>query len=175
MDKLEELKAALFKDTPDEVKDQEQQESQVGFVAEELDSVDIGLASSTIDTITIDMSNWSGLSINSMNGPASIPAYTFKGAQGSSGSIFTTSGSNGSSWSTAPNPSCLQVTGDAEFDGDIKWKGRSLGTMIATIEERLSILQPDPAKLEKFEALKKAYEHYKLMEKLCYDDPKPTE
>jgi len=169
MDKLEELKAALSKVTPDEVKEQEN--SQVGIIAKELESVDI----STMDTITIDMSNWSGLSINSMNGPVSLPAYTFTGAQGSSGSIFTTSGSNGSSWSTAPSPSALQVTGDAEFAGDIKWKGRSLGTMIETIEERLSILQPDPAKLEKFEALKKAYEHYKIMEKLCYDDPKPTE
>ena len=173
MDKLEELKAALSKVTPDEVKEQEN--SQVGIIAQELESEDIGLIAGTIDTITIDMSNWSGLSINSMNGPVSLPAYTFTGAQGTNGSIFTTSGSNGSSWSTAPNPSCLQVTGDAEFEGDIKWKGRSLGTMIETIEERLSILQPDPAKLEKFEALKKAYEHYKLMEKLCYDDPKPTE
>jgi hypothetical protein len=69
----------------------------------------------------------------------------------------------------------LHVTSDAEFEGDIKWKGRSLGTMLETIEARLSILQPDTAKLEKFEALKKAYEHYKLMEKLCHDDPKPAE
>ena len=30
----------------------------------------------------------------------------------------------------------------------------------------------DPKKLEQFAALKKAYEHYKLMEKLCQEPPK---
>jgi hypothetical protein len=29
---------------------------------------------------------------------------------------------------------------------------------------------PDPAKLERFEALKKAYEHYKTMESLCFPE-----
>jgi hypothetical protein len=43
------------------------------------------------------------------------------------------------------------------------------------MEERLAILVPDPAKLEKFEALKKAYEHYKLMEKLCQELPQEEE
>jgi hypothetical protein len=35
------------------------------------------------------------------------------------------------------------------------------------MEERLAILVPDSEKLEKFEALKTAYDHYKLMESLC--------
>ena len=39
------------------------------------------------------------------------------------------------------------------------------------MEQRLAILVPDPTKLEKFEALKKAYEHYKTMESLCFDEP----
>lgn len=38
---------------------------------------------------------------------------------------------------------------------------------LEAIESRLNILVPDPEKLEKFEALKKAYEHYKHLEKLC--------
>ena len=38
---------------------------------------------------------------------------------------------------------------------------------LETIEKRLNILVPDPKKLEKFEALKKAYEHYKQLEQLC--------
>lgn len=110
-------------------------------------------------------------------------AYTI-GAQGSSyGTITTSAGANGTSGSyyptnwgnmtisgaTHPTPS-LKVTGDAEFEGDFKWKGRSLGKMLESIEDRLAILQPDPAKLEKFAALKKAYDHYKLMEKLIGDD-----
>ena len=35
------------------------------------------------------------------------------------------------------------------------------------IESRLAILTPDPEKLEHFEALKKAYDHYKALEALC--------
>jgi len=87
---------------------------------------------------------------------------------GSSGS-FLTSGANGTSWSTvgsAPQSS-LQVNGDANFDGDVKIKGVSIANALETINKRLSILVPDPAKLEHFAALKKAYEHYKTLEALC--------
>lgn len=55
-------------------------------------------------------------------------------------------------------------------DGDITWKGRSLDNFLKSIESRLAILQPNPEKLEKFEALKKAYEHYKLLETLINDE-----
>jgi hypothetical protein len=41
---------------------------------------------------------------------------------------------------------------------------------LGAIEERLNILVPDPAKLEKYEALQKAYEHYKTMERLCVEE-----
>lgn len=37
------------------------------------------------------------------------------------------------------------------------------------IEERLAILTPDLVKLEKFAALKQAYDNYKLLETLCKD------
>jgi hypothetical protein len=57
------------------------------------------------------------------------------------------------------------------FDGDIKWKGRSLGKLLQGIEDRLAILQePSPEKLEKFAALKKAYDHYKTLERLIGED-----
>ena len=69
--------------------------------------------------------------------------------------------------SNVTNSNSLEVQGDANFNGDLKWKGRSLGAFLEDIESRLAILVPDPAKLEQFEALKKAYDHYKLMEKLC--------
>ena len=45
--------------------------------------------------------------------------------------------------------------------------GVDVGQTLKTICERLSILQPDPIKLEKYAALKKAYEEYKLLEALC--------
>lgn len=109
------------------------------------------------------------------------------GAQGSSYTISTAAGSNGT-WNASPyifttnNTSAvnvsnagLHVTSDAEFDGDIKWKGRSLGDLLTTIEKRLSILTPDPAKLEHFEALQKAYQHYKTLEALCETPTKKEE
>ena len=72
---------------------------------------------------------------------------------------------------TSQSTPSIQVKGDAEFDGDIKWKGRSLGSLLESIEDRLAILQdPDPKKLEKHAALKKAYDHYKLLEKLIGED-----
>jgi hypothetical protein len=64
----------------------------------------------------------------------------------------------------------LNVTGEANFDGDIKLKGRSIVKIIEGIEKRLAILQPDPAKLEKWEALQKAYNHYKLLEALLHEE-----
>ena len=100
----------------------------------------------------------------------SSSSYTYGNvtiSNGSSGS-FLTSGLNGTSWA---NSGGLHVTSDAEFEGDIKWKGRSLGKLLEKIEDRLAILaEPDPAKLEKYAALKKAYDQYKLMEKLIGED-----
>jgi hypothetical protein len=92
-----------------------------------------------------------------------------------SGSFLYSNGSNSNpTWSntiaTTQSTNSIDVKGDASFDGDILWKGQSLGKMIEAIHDRLAILQPDPAKLEKYAALKKAYDHYKLMEKLIGED-----
>jgi len=52
-------------------------------------------------------------------------------------------------------------------NADITINGRSLINVLDKIQQRLCILdEPDPAKLEKYQALKEAYEYYKLMEKL---------
>ncbi len=40
---------------------------------------------------------------------------------------------------------------------------------IDDINQRLAILEPNFEKHEKFAALKKAYEHYKMIEKMCYE------
>jgi len=124
-------------------------------------------------TITIDTSSMLNYGIGSSGSvwcsTVSNYANVSIGAAGSYTGQFLTSGLNGSSWSnitTGSSPS-LDVSGDANFEGDIKWKGRSLGNLLQSIEDRLAILaDPDPVKLEKFAALKKAYDHYKLMEKL---------
>lgn len=55
-------------------------------------------------------------------------------------------------------------------DADIKLGNKSLKEFMNKMEQRLAILQPDPEKLEKFDALKKAYEHYKTVEAMCFDE-----
>lgn len=64
----------------------------------------------------------------------------------------------------------MEVKGDINVsNGDVIIDGVSIKGLMASISERLSILTPDPAKLEKFEALKVAYQQYKLLEALCHD------
>jgi hypothetical protein len=77
--------------------------------------------------------------------------------------------SNTSPWTigTTSNPNSLHVSGPAEFDSDVKIKGINIAETLETITKRLAILVPDPEKLEHFEALKKAYQHYKTLEALC--------
>lgn len=57
----------------------------------------------------------------------------------------------------------LQVNGEG---ADLLINGKSLKTFMEKVEERLLILQPDPELLEKYEALRNAYEYYKTMEAL---------
>jgi len=133
-----------------------------GFIAQETGEIDS-------DTITLDSSLWSSSSFT----------ISTAGAIGSAGS-YLYNGMNGTTWSTAPsiitsssNPSSLSVRGDADFEGDVKIKGVSIAKILDDIQSRLAILVPDPAKLEHFEALKKAYNNYKTLEALC-DLPKET-
>lgn len=92
----------------------------------------------------------------------------------SSGAFLTSGGMNGTSWSSLTSnysqPS-LKVTGHAEFDSDVTVQGHSILHLLKTIEDRLAILQePSPEKLEKYAALKKAYDHYKTLERLIGED-----
>ena len=132
-----------------------------------------------IDLTEVDYGiDWNAVS-DQMNMTTSLPSaqgsaipsgsYTINTSQfnGTSGSYFYNTTNPTISVSSTDNSSSLDVNGDANFNGDIKWKGRSLGNMLETIEKRLAILQPDPEKLEHFEALQKAYQHYKTLESLC--------
>jgi len=125
------------------------------------------------DTITIDSATIDIGSIYTSNNT------TYAVSSGSAGQFYT-NGTVSGMWNTSPyiittntgTPN-LSVSGDAEFQGDVKIKGRSLEKLLTTIEDRLAILtDPDPEKLEKFAALKKAYDNYKLLEKLIGDDYK---
>lgn len=100
-----------------------------------------------------------------------IPTYTISGSNGTSASSINWN----NNWVTSSvSPSTVNITGSGltlEETADIKIGKRSLKEFMTKMEERLAILVPDPVKMEKFEALKKAYDHYKLMEKLCQEEP----
>ena len=70
------------------------------------------------------------------------------------------------------NPSSGKIALNGE-DADITVNGQSLVKTMQTIQDRLAILVPDPKKLEQFEALKQAYEHYKTLEALCCETTTP--
>lgn len=127
-------------------------------------TIDIGSDSITLDSNSIDSNNYFYTS-----------PYITTGAVGASYgniTINTAAGSNGT-WGSLSNTMMssssagLHVTSNAEFDGDVKIKGVSINKTLEDIQKRLAILVPDPAKLEHFESLKKAYEHYKTLEALC--------
>ena len=135
----------------------------------------------TLDTITLTGSDQYS-NINTITLPSST--FTYGGA--TVGGITTINNINSNSqWTTgtsgysiSPNygvsPSIVNIntTGIEMAAGtDIKIDGKSLKEFMKKMEQRLAILVPDPVKLEKFEALKKAYEHYKTMESLCFDEP----
>lgn len=135
------------------------------------------------DTITIDDNlslDLSDLTINMSS--LSAPSYTYSNPTFTAGSgvytINTSPGTNGT-WGAIGSIGSIGATGssgfycstNAEFEGDVKIKGRSIAKTLEKIEDRLAILQePDPKKLEKFAALKKAYDNYKMLERLIGDD-----
>jgi hypothetical protein len=154
----------------------------VGIIAQDICTLDLGYGavppdygnisySGGVDTITLDNSTmYSGNTITLPTTTITNGGYTI-GATSSSGQFYTT-GTNGHNWN---NPPTVNITGtgiDMAAGTDISIDGKSLKTFMNKMEERLAILVPDPSKLEKFEALKKAYEHYKLMESLCQEQPK---
>ena len=157
-------------------------------------AINISYSDGTTDTITISGS--SGLyDSQTLSSSASVcsPCYNYIGSCHTTGTTYTigtgipsvTIGNicnTNNTWATGagngfafnPTPNTVNITSEGinmEAGSDIKIGGRSLVAFMKTMEERLAILVPDPKKLEKFEALKKAYEHYKTMESLCFDEP----
>ena len=121
---------------------------------------------------------------------ASSTTYTYTSpVTGTSGQVLMSSGTsntitwgtttvNTSPWtvSTGSSPytisadpnlkgASLLVGGDAEFEGDVKIKGKSLTKLIDNIEQRLAILHPNEKLEAKWEKLKILGEQYREMEK----------
>ena len=64
---------------------------------------------------------------------------------------------------------------EVDKNADIKIGDQSLKEFMQTVSDRLAILTPDPVKLEKFAALKAAYDHYKMLEALINEDDDKTQ
>lgn len=94
-----------------------------------------------------------------------------------SGYSFSQSACYPTSNYTSVNQSTVNITTsgiEMKEGSDIKIGERSLIEFMSRMEDRLAILVPNVEKLEKFEALRKAYDHYKLMEKLCQIEKEDT-
>jgi hypothetical protein len=94
------------------------------------------------------------------------------------GSYYTTSaGFNGTTGATVTigqnKSNALQVSGDADIKGNLVVQGVNVTEILQQIQDRLCILTPDPKLLDKYEALRQAYEHYKTLEALCVDVDSP--
>ena len=58
----------------------------------------------------------------------------------------------------------LSVKGNADFEGEVTIKGKSLTTTLDKIEERLAILHPNPELEDRWDELKELGKRYKELE-----------
>jgi hypothetical protein len=118
----------------------------------------------TMSTVSITSGAGGGYTIGTglgTNGTYSI------GSLGTAGQTLTWNGVS-SVWTdnTTTNTSGeLHVKGDAEIEGDLKVKGKSLADAIDNIEKRLAILHPNKELEERWEQLKALGEQYRELEK----------
>jgi hypothetical protein len=88
---------------------------------------------------------------------------------GSSGQ-FLYSNSTSPAWNDTISIATIQpsgvlvVKGDAEFEGEVKIKGKSLSATLSKLEERLSILHPNEKLEEKWEKLRELRKEYMELE-----------
>ena len=133
-------------------------------------------SSDAIDTITLTGSGSSPVyTISPSSSTTSIGSsglyWGMNGTSGigSSGQVLTSNGTN-PSWANIslaePNleGSTLKVKGNADFDGEVTIKGKSLTDMLDKIEERLAILHPNPDLEDKWDELKELGKRYKELE-----------
>jgi len=152
---LDQLKEALATLKPADFRWEEPEEKMneakdTETVAEEI--TDLSAYSSLFGNGTINIS--SGSSIGSSG------SYMYSNSN--STPIWTTNNTAGFGTTTSPS---------MEVKGDLIVNGKNIGNILDKIQDRLAIIdEPSPEKLEKHAALKKAYDHYKLLEKLIGED-----
>jgi hypothetical protein len=98
---------------------------------------------------------------------------------GASGKVLTSTGGGSLNWGNlngttttfgtiSADPSLkgnsLSVKGNADFDGEVTIKGKSLTGMLEKIEERLAILHPNEKLEDRLDELKELGKRYKELE-----------
>lgn len=129
------------------------------------------ISGGTIDTITLTGSSPSPVyTISSTNNINNSGLYWgLNGTSASPGQVLTST-TNGTSWGNislaepALNGATLSVKGNAEFEGEVTIKGKSLTDMLDKIEERLAILHPNIELEDKWDELKELGKRYKELE-----------
>ena len=87
-------------------------------------------------------------------------------------SVITVANGTGTTWA---NNTKMTAHGELNLEGenaDIVVNGVRLSETLKAINDRLSILQINPALHSKYDNLRQAYEHYKTLEALLYEQEK---
>jgi hypothetical protein len=81
---------------------------------------------------------------------------------------YTTIGTSTSSpWLTVNDHSTLSVSGDADFNGDVRVQGRSLAEFMEQVEQRLNMLQLNPELEAEWDELRELGARYRELEQRC--------
>jgi hypothetical protein len=103
-------------------------------------------------------------------GTGTIPStISISGAGGGGTGSVLMAGGAGTNW-TNTNAK-LSMQGQLTLEGekpDITIGGKSMVSWMQKVEQRLSILEPKPQLLAKYEALQQAFDHYKTLEALLH-------
>jgi hypothetical protein len=118
------------------------------------DLTDITLTSGSVDS-------WSEYNMSDPN----VTWLSGASASASNGYTLNTTGTGaGNPWISTNISNTLSVQGDAEFDGDVTVKGRSLSEFMESVEQRLRILRPNPDLEKEWNQLRDLGEQYRELE-----------
>lgn len=115
----------------------------------------------TISTTSSDTINLSNTLTTSTFGATGQYNYSY----GGSGGTISVPGISWNDLNLTNSNNDLLVHGDANFEGDLKIKGKSLIDSLEKIEEKLAILRPNKELEEKWEQLRELRNRYIELEK----------
>lgn len=118
------------------------------------------------DTIGVDSTYTYTTNTTGTNGAwlVSAPTTGTGNINWGNGTTYTIGTSSNLTWDENLKGNTLLVRGDADFEGDVKVKGKSIKESLDAIEERLAILRPNEELEEKWENLRGLRKMYMELE-----------